>query len=176
MLDTNFTNFREKLHLRCLKRILSLTIFTKGYIQLRYLMRTSSVNCFRKKLHLRCFTRISSASYFRKKLHLTCSRHGFHPLTNFVKSSILDVWQRFYLLTIFAKGSSLYVWHGLHPLATFAKSSILDVSHRFHSLTVFIKSFFKIRTGFCSVSTFSRPGFIFFICLLLEKWIYSWQY
>ena len=29
-------------------------------------------------------------------------------------------------------------------------------------------NFFKIQTGFCSVSTFSQPGVIFCVCLLLE--------
>ena len=43
-----------------------------------------------------------------------------------------------------------------------------DFSYNLSRINILDFFFFKIQTGFCGISTFSRPGVIFYVYLLLE--------
>ena len=57
------------------------------------------------KAPIRCLTLIPSVKYFRKNLHLRC----LTQISSIFAKSSIEVWNGFYLLTIFTKGCNLDV-------------------------------------------------------------------
>ena len=69
---------------------------------------------------------------------------------------------------------------GKTTLLVYFALQLFNISSKFHEIWWFflkfiwdsyseVVFFFKIRTGFYGVSTFSQPGVILFVCLLLEN-------